>query len=65
VVSHPQAWRADTGECLHTFNKHTDYVQAIVAAPLAGKFVSGGLGGEVNIWDLNSAMGATVRSDVV
>jgi hypothetical protein len=41
-------WRAQGGgECVHTFDTHTDYVQAIAAAPVARRFASAGLGGQV------------------
>lgn len=47
-----QVWRTHGGECVHTFDKHTDYVQALAPAPAAHRFASVGLGGEVLLWDL-------------
>eukprot|EP00240_Pyramimonas_obovata_P001515 CAMPEP_0118930588 /NCGR_PEP_ID=MMETSP1169-20130426/7222_1 /TAXON_ID=36882 /ORGANISM="Pyramimonas obovata, Strain CCMP722" /LENGTH=495 /DNA_ID=CAMNT_0006872965 /DNA_START=141 /DNA_END=1624 /DNA_ORIENTATION=+ len=54
-----KVWRGNTGECLRTFARHSDYVTSLVVAPLARKFISGGLGGEVFIWDLESALGVS------
>jgi WD40 repeat protein len=50
-----QVWRTHSGECVHTFDKHTDYVQALAVAPAAHRFASVGLGGEVLLWDLTES----------
>lgn len=39
---------------LTTLRKHEDYVLQLAAAPLAGRFVSAGLRGDLHIWDLET-----------
>eukprot|EP00241_Pyramimonas_parkeae_P003675 CAMPEP_0114236432 /NCGR_PEP_ID=MMETSP0058-20121206/6839_1 /TAXON_ID=36894 /ORGANISM="Pyramimonas parkeae, CCMP726" /LENGTH=671 /DNA_ID=CAMNT_0001348377 /DNA_START=226 /DNA_END=2238 /DNA_ORIENTATION=+ len=57
-----KAWRAGTGECVRTWSLHTDYVQALAAAPAANKFASAGLSSELFVWDLERATGPHVQS---
>ncbi|KAI7730838.1 hypothetical protein M8C21_026173 [Ambrosia artemisiifolia] len=45
------------GTCTRTFRQHTDYVTCLAAAEKNSNIVaSGGLGGEVFIWDLEAAV---------
>ncbi|XP_071703462.1 uncharacterized protein [Rutidosis leptorrhynchoides] len=45
------------GTCTRTFRQHTDYVTCLAAAEKKSNIIaSGGLGGEVFIWDLEAAV---------
>jgi WD repeat-containing protein 48 len=46
---------AAASPCLAVLRQHKDYVTSLAAAPGAPVFASGGLGGEVWLWDANTA----------
>ncbi|KAI3516967.1 hypothetical protein L1887_16159 [Cichorium endivia] len=51
------------GTCTRTFRQHTDYVTCLAAAERNSNIVaSGGLGGEVFIWDLEAALAPVTKS---
>ncbi|CAI9296402.1 unnamed protein product [Lactuca saligna] len=51
------------GTCTRTFRQHTDYVTSLAAAEKNSNIVaSGGLGGEVFIWDLEAALAPLTKS---
>ncbi|KAI3757243.1 hypothetical protein L6452_04777 [Arctium lappa] len=51
------------GTCTGTFRQHTDYVTCLAAAERNSNIVaSGGLGGEVFIWDLEAALAPLTKS---
>ncbi|XP_076946113.1 uncharacterized protein LOC143617437 [Bidens hawaiensis] len=51
------------GTCTRTFRQHTDYVTCLAAAEKNGNIVaSGGLGGEVFIWDIEAALAPLTKS---
>ncbi|XP_076935189.1 uncharacterized protein LOC143601760 [Bidens hawaiensis] len=51
------------GTCTRTFRQHTDYVTCLAAAERNGNIVaSGGLGGEVFIWDIEAALAPLTKS---
>ncbi|CAI9301968.1 unnamed protein product [Lactuca saligna] len=52
------------GTCTGTFRQHTDYVTCLASAERNGNIVaSGGLGGEVFIWDLEGALAPLTKSN--
>ncbi|KAK6944664.1 WD40 repeat [Dillenia turbinata] len=53
-----KAWNClSNGTCMRTLRQHTDYVTCLAAAEKNTNIVvSGGLGGEVFIWDLEAAL---------
>ncbi|CAJ2631541.1 unnamed protein product [Trifolium pratense] len=53
-----KTWNAlSTGTCVRTHRQHTDYVTCLAAAGKNGNIVaSGGLGGEVFMWDIEAAL---------
>ncbi|KAK6128923.1 hypothetical protein DH2020_037327 [Rehmannia glutinosa] len=54
------------GKCARTFRQHSDYVTCLAAAEKKSNFVaSGGLGGEVFIWDLEAALAPLSKSNDV
>ncbi|ERN16019.1 hypothetical protein AMTRI_Chr11g94720 [Amborella trichopoda] len=51
------------GTCTRTFRQHSDYVTCLAAAEKNSNIVaSGGLGGEVFIWDIEAALAPISRS---
>lgn len=49
-------WRASSpGDCLVSFQQHADYVTCLAAASQRGWVASGGLRGEIFLWDLTAA----------
>lgn len=46
--------RPTAGRCIATLRSHTDYVTCLAASPSAGMLASGGLRGEVMLWDINT-----------
>ncbi|KAI3816310.1 hypothetical protein L1987_16003 [Smallanthus sonchifolius] len=58
------AWDCfSNGICTRTFRQHTDYVTCLAAAEKNGNIVaSGGLGGEVFIWDIEAALAPLTKS---
>lgn len=57
-----KAWRAySSGECVRTFRRHGDYVTALASATDTNVIASGGLGGEVYVWDLEAASAPLAR----
>eukprot|EP00249_Psilotum_nudum_P019787 c27414_g1_i2 orf=519-2798(-) len=51
-----KTWRAfSDGICTKTFCQHSDYVTSLAVAMHSNIVASGGLGGEVFVWDLESA----------
>ncbi|KAI7731012.1 hypothetical protein M8C21_022744 [Ambrosia artemisiifolia] len=59
-----KAWDCySNGTCTRTFRQHTDYVTCLAAAERNGNIVaSGGLGGEVFIWDVEAALAPLTKS---
>ncbi|KAI3730322.1 hypothetical protein L1987_61491 [Smallanthus sonchifolius] len=59
-----KAWDCfSNGTCTRTFRQHTDYVTCLAAAERNGNIVaSGGLGGEVFIWDIEAALAPLTKS---
>ncbi|XP_027931443.1 WD repeat-containing protein 48-like [Vigna unguiculata] len=57
-------WNASSfGTCTRTLRQHSDYVTCLAAAGKNSNVVaSGGLGGEVFIWDIESALAPTSKS---
>ncbi|KAJ0654778.1 putative transcription factor WD40-like family [Helianthus annuus] len=54
------------GTCTRTFRQHTDYVTCLAAAENNSNIVaSGGLGGEVFIWDLEAAVAPFTKTSEV
>ncbi|XP_076890559.1 uncharacterized protein LOC143541679 [Bidens hawaiensis] len=54
------------GTCTRTFRQHTDYVTCLAAAENNSNIVaSGGLGGEVFIWDLEAAVAQFTKTSEV
>ncbi|XAR52510.1 hypothetical protein NMG60_11020632 [Bertholletia excelsa] len=52
------------GSCTRTFRQHSDYVTCLAAAQKNSHIVaSGGLGGEVFIWDLEAALSPTSKTN--
>ncbi|PIN12317.1 hypothetical protein CDL12_15073 [Handroanthus impetiginosus] len=52
------------GTCIRTFRQHSDYVTCLAAADKNSNFLaSGGLGGEVFIWDLEAALTPLSKSN--
>ncbi|KAI3452036.1 hypothetical protein Pfo_008701 [Paulownia fortunei] len=52
------------GTCVRTFRQHSDYVTCLAAVEKKSNFVaSGGLGGEVFIWDLEAALAPLSKSN--
>ncbi|KAK4409736.1 WD repeat-containing protein 48 [Sesamum angolense] len=52
------------GTCARTFRQHSDYVTCLAAAEKNSNVVaSGGLGGEVFIWDLEAALAPVSKSN--
>ncbi|KAL5996006.1 hypothetical protein ACLOJK_026079 [Asimina triloba] len=72
--AHSKHWRSDTtlkmwnclsedGACIKTLHQHSDYVTCLAAAEENSHTVaSGGLGGEVFIWDLEAAVAPVSKS---
>ncbi|KAL2528481.1 Transducin/WD40 repeat-like superfamily protein [Forsythia ovata] len=60
-----KAWNClSDGTCIRTFRQHSDYVTCLAAAENNSKIVaSGGLGGEVFIWDLEAALAPLSKSN--
>ncbi|XP_057806683.1 uncharacterized protein LOC131021493 isoform X2 [Salvia miltiorrhiza] len=51
------------GVCARTFHQHSDYVTCLAAAEKnSNVFASGGLGGEVFIWDLEASLNPVSKS---
>lgn len=42
------------GRCVATLRSHSDYVTCMAASPAAGLLASGGLQGEVLLWDIGA-----------
>ncbi|KAG5549365.1 hypothetical protein RHGRI_014646 [Rhododendron griersonianum] len=59
-----KAWNCfSDGTCTRTLRQHSDYVTSLAAAPKNSNVVaSGGLGGEVFIWDLEAALAPTSKT---
>ncbi|KAK1416463.1 hypothetical protein QVD17_32254 [Tagetes erecta] len=59
-----KAWDSySSGTCKRTFRQHTDYVTCLAAAERNDNIVaSGGLGGEVFIWDIEAAVAPLTKS---
>ncbi|KAL8257904.1 hypothetical protein R6Q59_029945 [Mikania micrantha] len=59
-----KAWDCfSNGTCTRTFRQHTDYVTCLAAAEKNGNILaSGGLGGEVFIWDVEAALAPLTKS---
>ncbi|KAI5077648.1 hypothetical protein GOP47_0007472, partial [Adiantum capillus-veneris] len=58
-----KTWQAfSDGVCTKTFRQHTDYVMSLATAKHSNVVASGGLGGEVFIWDLEAASVPLVKS---
>ncbi|XP_027159369.1 WD repeat-containing protein 48 isoform X1 [Coffea eugenioides] len=59
-----KAWNClSDGTCVRTLRQHTDYVTCLAAAEKNSNIVaSGGLGGEVFIWDLETALAPHSKS---
>ncbi|KAI3696049.1 hypothetical protein L1987_79058 [Smallanthus sonchifolius] len=59
-----KAWDCfSNGICTRTFRQHTDYVTCLAAVEKNGNIVaSGGLGGEVFIWDIEAALAPLTKS---
>ncbi|KAF5945096.1 hypothetical protein HYC85_015324 [Camellia sinensis] len=59
-----QTWNClSDGSCTRTLRQHSDYVTSLAAAPKNSNVVaSGGLGGEVFIWDLEAAVAPTSKT---
>lgn len=59
-----KAWNCfSDGTCTSTLRQHSDYVTCLAAADQNGHLVaSGGLGGEVFIWDLEAALAPVTKS---
>ncbi|KAM0060037.1 putative transcription factor WD40-like family [Helianthus debilis subsp. tardiflorus] len=59
-----KAWDCfSNGTCTRTFRQHTDYVTCLAAAERNGNIVaSGGLCGEVFIWDVEAALAPVTKS---
>ncbi|XP_004494665.1 uncharacterized protein [Cicer arietinum] len=59
-----KTWNAlSTGTCLRTHRQHTDYVTCLAAAGKNSNIVaSGGLGGEVFMWDIEAALAPVSKS---
>ncbi|KAI3745774.1 hypothetical protein L6452_08181 [Arctium lappa] len=59
-----KAWDCfSDGTCTRTFRQHTDYVTCLAAAEKNRNIVaSGGLGGEVFIWDLEAALAPLTKT---
>ncbi|CAA2969292.1 WD repeat-containing 48-like [Olea europaea subsp. europaea] len=60
-----KAWNfLSDGTCTRTFRQHSDYVTCLAAAEKNSNIVaSGGLGGEVFIWDLEAALAPLSKSN--
>ncbi|KAH7285283.1 hypothetical protein KP509_33G020800 [Ceratopteris richardii] len=51
-----KTWKAfSDGVCTKTFRQHSDYVLSLAIAKKTNAIASGGLGGEVFVWDLEAA----------
>ncbi|XP_057499023.1 uncharacterized protein LOC130783423 isoform X1 [Actinidia eriantha] len=51
------------GTCSRTLRQHSDYVTCLAAAPKNSNIIaSGGLGGEVFVWDLEAALAPTSKT---
>nr|XP_043633416.1 WD repeat-containing protein 48 [Erigeron canadensis] len=59
-----KAWDSfSNGTCIRTFRQHTDYVTCLAASEKNSNLVaSGGLGGEVFVWDLEAALAPITKS---
>ncbi|KAM7511778.1 hypothetical protein LguiB_010653 [Lonicera macranthoides] len=59
-----KAWNClSDGTCIKTFRQHSDYVTCLAAGEKNSHIVaSGGLGGEVFIWDLEAALAPVTKS---
>ncbi|KAL2325440.1 hypothetical protein Fmac_024498 [Flemingia macrophylla] len=62
-----KTWNAlSTGTCTRTLRQHSDYVTCLAAAEKNSNMVaSGGLGGEVFIWDIEAAVASAVKCNDV
>ncbi|KAH7678804.1 WDR48/Bun107 protein [Dioscorea alata] len=60
-----KAWNClSSGTCTRTFCQHSDYVICLAAAEKNSQIVaSGGLGGEVFIWDIEAALAPIAKSN--
>ncbi|XP_061349411.1 uncharacterized protein LOC133294694 [Gastrolobium bilobum] len=60
-----KTWNAlSNGTCTRTLRQHSDYVTCLAAAEKNSNIVaSGGLGGEVFIWDLEAALASAAKCD--
>ncbi|KAK7277868.1 hypothetical protein RJT34_22887 [Clitoria ternatea] len=58
-----KTWNAlSTGTCTRTLRQHSDYVTCLAAAEKNSNIVaSGGLGGEVFIWDIEAALASAAK----
>lgn len=50
------AWRQDSGQRVARVCQHKDYITSIAAPPQGNTFASGGLGGEVYVWDAGQSL---------
>lgn len=59
-----KTWNSlSNGTCTRTLRQHSDYVTCLAAAERNGNIVaSGGLGGEVFIWDVEAALSPVTKS---
>ncbi|KAK9161463.1 hypothetical protein Syun_007804 [Stephania yunnanensis] len=59
-----KAWKSSSdGICIKTLRQHSDYVTCLAAAEKNSNIIaSGGLGGEVFIWDLEAALVSASKS---
>nr|KYP74418.1 WD repeat-containing protein 48 [Cajanus cajan] len=63
-----KTWNAlSTGTCTRTLRQHSDYVTCLAAAEknVINMVASGGLGGEVFIWDIEAAVASDVKCNDV
>ncbi|XP_039010194.1 WD repeat-containing protein 48-like, partial [Hibiscus syriacus] len=62
-----KTWNCSSdGTCTRTFRQHSDYVTCLAAADKNANIVtSGGLGGEVFVWDIEAAVTTTSKSNDV
>ncbi|KAL8136334.1 hypothetical protein V2J09_002335, partial [Rumex salicifolius] len=62
-----KTWNCSSnGTCVKTLRQHTDYVTCLAAAGKNSNVVaSGGLGGEVFIWDIEAASAPVIKSNEV
>lgn len=60
-----KTWNSlSNGTCTRTLRQHSDYVTCLAAAERNGNIVaSGGLGGEVFIWDVEAALSPITKSN--